>query len=79
VAIASADVTLVKGDLRSGCAVQLSRRVIHNIRQNLFFAFIYTLSVPIAATFSTPSWTVANPMLAAAMGLSLSVIGSVCG
>ena len=51
VAIEAAGVTLVKGDLRGIVkAVQLSRRVMKNIRQNLFFAFIYNmLGVPIAA------------------------------
>ena len=51
VAIESAGVTLVKGDLRGIVkAVRLSRRTMQNIRQNLFFAFVYnSLGVPIAA------------------------------
>ena len=51
VAIASAGVTLVKGDLRGIVrAVELSRATMRNIRQNLFFAFVYNaLGVPIAA------------------------------
>ena len=51
VAMESAGVTLVKGDLRAiARARQLSRRTMANIRQNLFFAFVYNaLGVPIAA------------------------------
>ncbi|MBX3437191.1 MAG: copper-translocating P-type ATPase, partial [Planctomycetaceae bacterium] len=51
VAIESAGITLVKGDLRGiGRAVRLSRATMRNIRQNLFFAFIYNvLGVPVAA------------------------------
>ena len=51
VAIESAGVTLVKGDLRGIVrALRLSRRAMRNIRQNLFFAFVYNvLGVPIAA------------------------------
>jgi Cu+-exporting ATPase len=51
VAMESAGVTLVKGDLRGiAKARRLSRGVMRNIRQNLFFAFIYNvLGVPIAA------------------------------
>src|SRR5207247_10803022 len=51
VAIESAGVTLVKGDLRAVArARRLSRATMHNIRQNLFFAFVYnSLGVPIAA------------------------------
>ncbi len=79
VAIESAGITLVKGDL-SGIAraVAVSRAVMRNIRQNLFFAFIYnTLGVPIAAGVLYPfSGTLLNPMIAgAAMSFSsVSVI-----
>lgn len=71
VAIESAGVTLVKGDL-SGIvkAMQLSRATMSNIRQNLFFAFIYNaLGVPIAAGILVPIFGIAallNPMIAAA-------------
>jgi P-type Cu+ transporter len=69
VAIQSAGVTLVKGDLRGIVrAIRLSRQVMRNIRQNLFFAFIYNaLGVPIAAGVLYP-WTglLLNPMIAAA-------------
>ncbi|MGH7201040.1 MAG: heavy metal translocating P-type ATPase, partial [Planctomycetaceae bacterium] len=82
VAIEAAGVTLLKGDLRGIVrAVRLSRRVMRNIRQNLFFAFIYNaLGVPIAAGVLYPisEDLLLNPMLAAAaMSLSsVSVIGN---
>ena len=81
VAIESAGVILVKGDLRGIVrAVYLSRAVIRNIRQNLFFAFAYnTLGVPIAAGVLYPFFgLLLSPMLAAAaMSLSsVSVIGN---
>jgi Cu+-exporting ATPase len=69
VAIQSAGVTLLKGDLRGIVrAIRLSQQVMRNIRQNLFFAFIYNgLGVPIAAGVLYP-WTklLLNPMIAAA-------------
>jgi Cu+-exporting ATPase len=82
VAIESADVTLVKGDLRGIVkALQLSRLTMRNIRQNLFFAFIYNaLGVPVAAGVLYPisEHLLLNPMLAAAaMSFSsVSVIGN---
>ncbi|MEX0719000.1 MAG: HAD-IC family P-type ATPase [Planctomycetaceae bacterium] len=69
VAIESAGVTLVKGDLRGIVrAVRLSRAVVRNIRQNLFFAFVYNaLGVPIAAGALYPVFGVLlSPMIAAA-------------
>jgi P-type Cu+ transporter len=83
VAIESAGVTLVKGDLRGIVkAVQLSRKTMSNIRQNLFFAFVYNaLGVPVAAGILVPLFGMAavlNPMIAAAaMSFSsLSVVGN---
>lgn len=82
VAIESAGVTLVKGDLRGIVkAVKLSRRTMRNIRQNLFFALIYNaLGVPIAAGILYPisSHLLLNPMIAAAaMSFSsVSVVGN---
>ena len=81
VAIESADVTLLKGDLRGLLrARRLSRATMANIRQNLFLAFVYNaLGVPVAAGLLYP-WTgwLLSPMLAsAAMSLSsVSVIGN---
>jgi Cu+-exporting ATPase len=81
VAIASADVTLVKGDLRGiARARRLSRATMRNIKQNLFWAFIYNLlGVPIAAGVLYPFFgLLLSPMLAAAaMSFSsVSVIGN---
>ena len=81
VAIQSAGVTLVKGDLRGILrAIRLSRATMRNIRQNLFFAFVYnTLGVPVAAGILYPFFGILlSPMLAAAaMSLSsVSVIGN---
>jgi Cu+-exporting ATPase len=81
VAIESAGVTLVQGDLRGILrARRLSRATMRNIRQNLFFAFIYnSLGVPIAAGVLYPFFgLLLSPMLAAAaMSLSsVSVIGN---
>ena len=79
VAIESAGVTLVKGDLRGIVrARRLSRKVMRNIRENLFFAFIYnSLGVPVAAGILYPlTGMLMSPMLAAvAMSFSsVSVI-----
>jgi Cu+-exporting ATPase len=81
VAMKSAGVTLVRGDLKGiARARQLSRATIRNIRQGLFFAFIYNvLGVPIAAGALYPTFGILlSPMLAAAaMSLSsVSVIGN---
>jgi Cu+-exporting ATPase len=81
VAIESAGVTLIKGDLRGIVrARRLSRATMSNIRQNLFFAFIYnTAGVPIAAGVLYPFFGILlSPMIAAAaMSFSsVSVIGN---
>jgi Cu+-exporting ATPase len=74
VAIQSAGITLVKGDLRGiARAVRLSRETMRNIRQNLFFAFLYNiLGIPIAAGVLYPFFgLLLSPILAgAAMSLS---------
>ena len=69
VAIESAGVTLVKGDLRGIVrARKLSRATMANIKQNLFFAFVYNaLGVPIAAGVAYPVFgLLLSPMIAAA-------------
>ncbi len=81
VAIQSAGVTLVKGDLAGiARAITLSRRTMRNIRQNLFFAFIYNaVGVPVAAGVLYPAFGILlSPVIAAlAMSLSsVSVIGN---
>jgi Cu+-exporting ATPase len=81
VAMESAGVTLVRGDLRSiAQARRISRQTLANIKQNLFFAFVYNAAgVPIAAGVLYP-WlgVLLNPMMAAgAMSLSsVSVVGN---
>ena len=81
VAMQSAGITLVKGDLRGiAKAIRLSRATMGNIRQNLFFAFIYNaFGIPVAAGVHYPFFgLLLSPMIAgAAMSLSsVSVIGN---
>ena len=76
VAIESSDITLVKGDLAGIVrARKLSRATMKNIRQNLFFAFIYnSVGVPIAAGVLYPFFgLLLSPILAAA-AMSLSSV-----
>jgi len=79
VAIQSGSVTLVKGDITAiARAMRLSRATMRNIRQNLFFAFLYNvLGVPIAAGILYPftGWLLSPMLAAAAMSFSsVSVI-----
>jgi Cu+-exporting ATPase len=81
VAMQSAGVTLVKGDLRGIIRARaLSRATMRNIRQNLFFAFVYnSIGIPVAAGVLYPYFhTLLSPMIAAAaMSFSsISVIGN---
>jgi Cu+-exporting ATPase len=81
VAMQSAGVTLVKGDLRGiAKAIRLSRATMRNIRQNLFFAFLYNgLGIPVAAGVLYPFFgLLLNPVIAGvAMSLSsVSVISN---
>jgi P-type Cu+ transporter len=81
IAMESAAITLVKGDLRGIVrALALSRATMRNIRQNLFFAFVYnTVGVPVAAGVLYPFFgLLLSPMIAsAAMTFSsVSVIGN---
>mgnify|MGYP003411465098 CR=1 FL=1 len=75
-AIESAGITLIGGDLGGVVrARMLSRAVMRNIRQNLFFAFVYNLlGVPIAAGVLYPAFGILlSPMIAAA-AMSLSSV-----
>ena len=81
IAMESAGMTLVKGDLRGIVrALRLSRATMRNIRQNLFFALIYNaLAVPVAAGVLYPTFGILlSPMIAsAAMSFSsVSVVGN---
>ncbi|MBN2559826.1 MAG: copper-translocating P-type ATPase, partial [Phycisphaerae bacterium] len=80
-AMQSAGITLVRGDLRGiAKAIRLSRATMRNIRQNLFFAFLYNaLGIPVAAGALYPFFgLLLSPIVAgAAMSLSsVSVIGN---
>jgi Cu+-exporting ATPase len=79
VAMQSAGITLMKGDLRGiAQAIRLSRATMRNIRQNLVFAFLYNaLGIPVAAGVLYPlfGWLLSPVIAGAAMSLSsVSVI-----
>jgi Cu+-exporting ATPase len=81
VALEAAGVTLVKGDLRGiAKARRLSRQTMRNVRQNLFFAFVYNAAgIPLAAGVLYPwlGWLLSPMFAAAAMSLSsVSVIAN---
>jgi Cu+-exporting ATPase len=81
VAMQSAGITLIKGDLRGiAKARRLSRAAMRNIRQNLFFAFVYnSVGVPVAAGVLYPFFGILlSPIIAAAaMSFSsVSVVGN---
>ncbi len=80
VAMESAPVTLVKGDLRGIVrARRLSRRTMSNIKENLFFAFIYnTAGVPIAAGVLYPDFGLLLSPIIAAAAMSFSSVSVVC-
>ncbi len=74
VAMQSAGVTLVKGDLTGVArAITLSRATMRNIRQNLFFAFIYNgVGIPVAAGVLYPAFGVLLSPIVAALAMALS-------
>ncbi len=76
IAVESAGVTLVKGDLKSiAKAINLSRATMKNIRQNLFFAFIYnSAGVPIAAGVLYPFFGILLSPVIAAAAMSFSSV-----
>jgi Cu+-exporting ATPase len=76
VAVESAGITLVRGDLRGiARARRLSRRTMRNIRQNLFFAFVYNaVGVPIAAGLLYPFFGLLLSPLFAGVAMSLSSV-----
>ena len=73
VAMESAGITLVKGDLRGIAKAALSRLMMRNIRQNLFFAFIYNaMGIPVAAGLLYPFFGVLlSPIIAGAAIVSV--------
>jgi P-type Cu+ transporter len=74
VAIAASDITLISGDLQGiVTAIQLSKATLRNIRQNLFFAFLYNMAgIPIAAGIFYPflGWLLSPMIAGGAMALS---------
>ena len=76
VAMQSAGVTLVKGDLRAiAHAIHLSRATLRNIRQNLVFAFLYNgLGIPIAAGLLYPFFGLLLSPILAGVAMSLSSV-----
>ncbi len=76
VAMQSAGITLVKGDLRAiAKAIRLSRATMGNIRQNLFFAFIYNgLGIPLAAGLLYPFFGILLSPIIAGAAMSLSSV-----
>jgi P-type Cu+ transporter len=79
VAMEAADITLVSGDIRGVVtALQLSRRTMRTIRQNLFWAFIYNiLGIPIAAGMLYPIWGILLDPMIAAVAMALSSVSVV--
>jgi Cu+-exporting ATPase len=79
VAMESAQVTLVKGDLGAVLrARRLSQATVRNIRQNLFFAFVYNgIGVPLAAGVLYPAFGIVLSPMVAALAMSLSSVSVV--
>ncbi|MFB4163545.1 heavy metal translocating P-type ATPase [Alteribacillus sp. JSM 102045] len=76
VAIEAADITLMRGDLNSAAdAVLMSRKTMTNIKQNLFFAFIYnTLGIPIAAIGLLAPWVAGAAMAFSSVSVVLNAL-----
>ena len=76
IAMQSAEITLVKGDLNGIVrAHDLSRKVMRNIKQNLFFAFVYnSIGVPIAAGVLFPFFGILLSPIIAAAAMSFSSV-----
>jgi P-type Cu+ transporter len=80
IAMESAGVTLIKGDLRGIVrARRLSEATMRNIRQNLFFAFAYNiLGIPIAAGILFPTFGILLSPMIAAVAMSFSSVSVIC-
>jgi Cu+-exporting ATPase len=79
IAIEASDITLVGGDLNGvATAIQLSRRTMRTVKQNLFFAFVYnSLGIPVAAGLFYPLWHVLLPPMFAAAAMAASSVSVV--
>lgn len=76
VAIEAADITLMRGDLNSVAdAIMMSRKTMRNIKQNLFFAFIYnTSAIPIAAVGLLAPWVAGAAMAFSSVSVVLNAL-----
>lgn len=76
IAIEAADITLMRGDLNSVAdAVLMSRKTMRNIKQNLFFAFIYnTIGIPIAAIGLLAPWVAGAAMAFSSVSVVLNAL-----
>ncbi len=79
VAIETADIVLIRDDVRDvAAAMQMSRRTLTKIHQNLFFAFVYNVTcIPLAAGILYPSTGILLPPMAAAAAMALSNVSVV--
>jgi P-type Cu+ transporter len=79
VAMESAGVTLLRGDLKGlVTAIHLSKATMRNIRQNLFFAFVYNgVGIPLAAGVLYPAFGILLSPIIAAVAMSLSSVSVV--
>src|SRR5699024_12372305 len=76
IAIEAADMTLMRGDLNSVAdAVMMSQKTIRNIKENLFFAFIYnTIGIPIAALGFLAPWVAGAAMAFSSVSVVLNAL-----
>ncbi|MGL3067080.1 MULTISPECIES: heavy metal translocating P-type ATPase [Planococcus] len=76
IAIEAADITLMRGDLNSAAdAIIMSRKTMRNIKQNLFFAFIYnTIGIPIAAIGLLAPWVAGAAMAFSSVSVVLNAL-----
>lgn len=76
IAIEAADITLMRGDLNSVAdAIMMSRKTMRNIKQNLFFAFIYnTIGIPIAAIGLLAPWVAGAAMAFSSVSVVLNAL-----
>src|SRR5699024_2374839 len=76
IAIEAADITLMRGDLNSVAdAVMMSQKTIRNIKENLFFAFIYnTIGIPIAALGFLAPWVAGAAMAFSSVSVVLNAL-----
>ncbi|MHB8095540.1 MAG: heavy metal translocating P-type ATPase, partial [Candidatus Aminicenantales bacterium] len=79
VALEASDITLIKGDLGGvASAIELSRRTIRTIKQNLFWAFIYnTIGIPVAAGILYPFFGILLSPIIASVAMAFSSISVV--